>query len=346
MNNCKLQIAILLPTLFSLSSFCTFAAEPPEAPLVGRKEPFCGAIGPGRFQVRTTATPTQLQAGDPILLTIHIQAVGSWLRAPERPDLKQKMEYSKWRDRFFVENAQERLSPDQRIWEFDYSLRPKNERVKEIPSLVIVYFRPGLTPPEKGFMTTDAPAIPLQVTARAQVNVNDIQGTTEQRRPPARLYEITTGPQVLHREAKSLSNAWLLFLLVISPPTFCFGWYIWYTHQNPDASRRRRLQKSRAARQALRALQAVNGHEPKEEASRVADLFGDYLRHRFDLVAVQPPPREATIRFGKLPGELTARVAELFRTCDEIRYAPPPISDVGKLKKKAAHLILDLELRP
>src|SRR5713101_7900584 len=73
---CNLQFAILLPTLFSLSSFYIHGAEHPEAPLVGRKEPFCGAIGPGRFQVRTTASPSKLQAGDTILLTIRIQAVG------------------------------------------------------------------------------------------------------------------------------------------------------------------------------------------------------------------------------------------------------------------------------
>ncbi len=62
---CNLQFAILFLLFFPLSSLRTQAAEPdrPEAPLVGRQEPFCGAIGSGRFKVSTTATPTELQAG-------------------------------------------------------------------------------------------------------------------------------------------------------------------------------------------------------------------------------------------------------------------------------------------
>jgi hypothetical protein len=342
----RLPIAILLPTLFFSPSLWSPAAETPEAPLVGRKEPFCGAIGSGRFQVTTTATPTKVQAGDPILFSVHIEAVGSWIHAPERPDLKQKAEYSKYRERFHVENAQERLSPDQGKWEFDYSVRPKNERVKEIPSLVIIYFRPGLTPPEKGYMTTSAPAIPLQVTTRAKVNVDEVQGSRKRPQPPDRLYEITTGPQVLLDEMGSLPNGWLLFFLIIAPPIFCISWYLWSRYQNPNEFRRRRVQKSWAARQALRALQEVNGQDPKEKASRVAQLFGDYLRHRFDLIAIQPTPQETAIPFGKSSTELAARIAEVFRACDEIRYAPQPNSNAEELEQRAANLILDLEQRP
>lgn len=347
MRNCQLASEVLIPTfLFFFISSYIFAGESPGAPLVGRKEPFCGAIGSGRFKVTTTANPTKLQAGDSFVFSIRIQAAGHWLCAPERPDLKQKPEYSKFRDRFFVEYARERLSPDQGTWEFDYSLRPKNERVKEVPSLVIVYFRPGLTPSEKGYMTTIAPAIPLRVTSRAKVDVKEIQGASELKRHPDRLYEITAGSQVLESDRKFHLDNWLLLLLVIGPPALSIGWCVWYTQQNPDASRRRRLQKSWAARQALRALEGVNGRDHKEEASRVAQLFANYLRHRFDMTIVQSSPRQPALLVDKLPMELMTRVAEFFRTCDEIRYAPPPFSDMENPKEKAIHLILDLELRP
>src|SRR6266852_6451736 len=178
---CNLQFAILFLLFFSLSSLRTQAADPdrPEAPLVGRQEPFCGAIGSGRFKVTTTATPTELQAGDPIRLTIRIESVGSWQRAPERPDLLRKPEYARFRENFHVANDAERLAPQQGKWEFDFSLRPRNERVREIPSLFIVYFRPGLMPPEKGYMMTSAPAIALQVRPRAKVEVNEIRGKIE-----------------------------------------------------------------------------------------------------------------------------------------------------------------------
>ncbi len=296
----------------------------------------------------TRAIPTKVQAGDPISFTIRIEAIGSWLRAPERPDLKQKPEYSKFRQRFFVENGPERLSTEKGQWEFDYLLRPKNERVKEIPSLLIVYFRPGLTPPEKGFMTTDAPAIPLQVTARAKVEANEIQGNPERTQPPDRLYEIITGPEVLRNETNTLPNMWVVILLVLCPPALSLGWYACWRHYNPDAARRSRLQKSKAARQALRALQVANGDEPGQTARRVAELFEDYLRRRFDLTAGQSSPKEAILQMGtgRIPFDLTARAAELFRACDLVQYSPAPIPNGEDLTEKAVGLILDMESRP
>src|SRR5262249_40138020 len=154
MENCKLYFAILLSAMLPSRSISVLGADSPmenesEAPLVGRKEPFCGAVGSGRFEVSTRANPKSVPAGDPILFTIHIQATGHWSKAPERPDLLSKAEYAKFRERFHFENGQERLSPDKGQWEFDYRLRPKSKKVSEIPSLAIVYFRPGFTPPEK-----------------------------------------------------------------------------------------------------------------------------------------------------------------------------------------------------
>jgi hypothetical protein len=345
----NLQFAILFLLFFSLSSLRTQAADPdrPEAPLVGRQEPFCGAIGSGRFKVTTTATPTELQAGDPIRLTIRIESVGAWQRAPERPDLLRKLEYARFRENFHVANDAERLSPQQGKWEFDFSLRPRNERVREIPSLFIVYFRPGLTPPEKGYMTTSAPAITLQVRPRAKVEVNEIQGKIEPAQPPDRLYEIVTGPDVLQRENESFPNGWLLLLLVVVTPIVSVGWFVWYTRRNPDAARRRRLQKSRAGRQALRALQSLDADEPSEVARRVAGIIAGYLRHRFNLETVMQPAALGTNHgTDKLSSDQRTRLAELLEKCDAARYAPPPASSHQRLASEATELILDWESQP
>jgi hypothetical protein len=346
---CNLQFAILFVLFFSLSSLRAQAAQPdrPEAPLVGRQEPFCGAVGSGRFKVTTTATPTELQAGDPIRLTIRIESVGAWQRAPERPDLLRKPEYARFRENFHVANDAERLAPQQGKWEFDFSLRPRNKRVTEIPSLFIVYFRPGLTPPEKGYMTTSAPAIALQVKARAKVEVNEIQGKIEPAQPPDRLYQIVTGPQVLQRENRSFLHDWLLLLLIVGPPALSVGWFAWYTHRNPDVARRRRLRKSRAGRQALQALQSLHAAEPSEAARRVAGIVAGYLRHRFNLEdALQPAALGANHGTDKLSSDQRTRLAELLEKCDSVRYAPPPAPSHQRLTSEATELILDWESPP
>jgi hypothetical protein len=336
--------------LFSSNARTTLAQgiRSPEAPLVGRKEPFCGGIGTGRFEISTSAIPTKLEAGEPILLTIHIRSVGQWLHAPSRPDLIHKAEYDKFRQAFHIQNGPERSNANEGIWEFDYSLRPKNGGVKEIPSVVIIYFRPGLTPAEKGYMTTSAPPTPLQVSPRTKVEVNEIQGKVERTPPPERFYEIARGPEVLRSDSNWLPVSWLVVVLAICPPALSLGWLVWWNHQNPAGARRARLRRSRAARQALQALRSCNGVGSKEEARRVSDGVSDYLKLRFDHQVPQDLPWQTAIstRNENLGPDCHERIAVFFRACERIQYAPPPIPNGANLAEMAANLILDLESRP
>src|SRR5438105_15555416 len=110
MGNCNSRFTIICLFLAG-TTLGADSSTGSEAPLVGRKEPFCGAVGSGRFKVSMSASPTSLQAGDPMLLTIRIETVGSWMKAPERPDLVKKPEYRRFRERFHIDNALERPSP-------------------------------------------------------------------------------------------------------------------------------------------------------------------------------------------------------------------------------------------
>jgi hypothetical protein len=359
---CNLQFAILLLVGFlATGSRYVLGADPPadaEAPLVGRKEPFCGAVGAGRFQVSTTASPKSVQAGDPINLTIRIQASGAWMRAPERPDLQHKPEYAKFRESFHIDNGSERLSSGEGKWEFDFVLRPKSEKVREIPSLVVVYYRPGFTPPEKGFMTTRAPAIPVQVSSRAKVQASEIRGQSASRATPDQLYEIITGPGVLaHEEPVVIPKAWVFILLALAPPVLSIGWYRVWRRWNPTQARLSRMRKSRAARQALQALKPTHHREPKEEAREAANVLAGYLQERLDLSATQPAPEEiaAHLLSKEIPVLLANRTADFFRECDAIRFGPPrqgssPLRQQGiqlnGLQAEAAELVLALESQP
>jgi hypothetical protein len=350
MGNCKFAILFWFITG---NSDVVLAADLLEAPLVGRKEPFCGAVGSGRFKVTTAANPKSVQAGDSILLTIRIEALSAWTKPPERPDLANKSEYRKFQERFYIDNAQERPTPAEGAWEFDFRLRPKSELVKEIPSLVIVYFRPGFTPPEKGYMATTSPAIPVQVTSRAKVQPSEIQGQSTPQSAPDYLYQITTGPEVLKHESDAVfPNVWTLVLLSLAPPVLCIGWFLLWKRRHPNQARMSRLRKSRAARQALLSLSAMNGAsgQLREEARNVAKVLMGYLQERLDLRAIEPRPADIASHLTNkgVPADLVDRTAELFGACDMVRFSPSRQQGISPLalRHEAADLVLALESQP
>jgi hypothetical protein len=353
MGNCQLPIAIVLSVFFAVD-FCSISRgnSPEDAndpPVIGRKEPFCGAVGTGKFLVTMKAVPTQLQAGDSLTLTIGIRASGSWQRPPGRPDLLRRPEYAKFRERFHIENAGERLSPDKGIWEFDYHLRPKSEKVTGIPSLLVVYFRPGFTPKEKGFMTTEAPGVPLQVSPRTKVQRSDLQGITEFAAIPDRFYQIDDGQKVLRREEPvGPPNTWLLVLLAVGPPVCGLCWYGMWRRRYPDAARLAHQRRSRAAQQAVEALTRKGTNQFKTEALEVEEVLAVYLRQRMDFSARQPTPGEVARHLEEkgFSSELSARVADLFRACDAARFAPKSSTGPDNFRETAVRIISSLESEP
>ncbi len=353
MGNCKLQIAIFLSVFFAVD-FCSIVQGNPlgeenDPPVIGRKEPFCGAVGNGKFQVTMKAVPTRLQAGDSLTLTIGIRAAGSWQRPPGRPDLLHRPEYAKFRERFHIENAGERLTPDKGTWEFDYHLRPKSERVTGVPSLFVVYFRPGFIPREKGFMTTDAPGIPLQVSPRTKVQRSDLQGTTEIAAIPDRFYQIVDGHKVLRREEPAgPPNTWLLVLMAVAPPACCIAWYGMWRRLNPDAARMARQRRSRAAQQAVETLTRKGTNQSRMEALEVGEILASYLRQRIDFSPLEPTPGEVARHLeGKgFSVDLSARVADFFHACDAARFAPKSSSGPDNFRETAVRIISSLESEP
>jgi hypothetical protein len=318
-------------------------------PVIGRIEPFCGAVGLERFQVTMQAAPKQLQASDPLTLTIRIRALGSWQRAPGRPDLVQKPEYAKFREAFHIENTGERLNPDQGTWEFDYQLRPKSEKIAKIPPLLVVYFRPGLIPREKGFMTTEAPGIPLQVSPRAKVQASDLRGNVAIAAVPARIYAVVDGERVLRRvKSPGLADPWLLVLLAIAPPAFCLGWYGLWRRLHPDAVGLARRRRSRAAQQALEFLARRGTKQAGLEAFEVGETLAVYLRQRMDFSPLEPTPAEVAryLEERGFSANLSAQVADFFRACDVARFAPKSSRGSDSFPQTAIGLISRLEEEP
>lgn len=312
-----------------------------EPPLVGMPENFNGAVG--TFRVTTEARPTELQAEDPLLFTVRVTATGSVRTPPNRPDLRKLPRFT---SRFQIEDLPRRdravTGLDGPSWEFFYHLRPLNTEVKAVPALLFGYYKPGTTPAVKGYRTTAAGSIPLTVKPRTPP---PLVAAPPEPTPPAWLTRVPTGPAVLRRdEPPGLPGPLALAALALTPPALALAWYAWWRRRHPDAGRHARLQRSRAARLALKRLHAGPTADRPDSARHAAHVLAEYLSHRLDVPPVSGPgPDEVAGRLAHAgcPRQLAEKVVEFFRASDTARYAPAP--GPHDLPAAAEHLIHQLE---
>ncbi len=335
-----------LPLLFALvPAFSGSQGHPDtaEPPVVGRPAHFSGAIGSYRVTMR--AEPTELQAEDPLTLTVRITGSGA-LEQLQRPNLH---ELDRFARQFQIEKLKDHYLPKERAREFDYRLRPRSPAVKEIPALPFVYFKPGILPAHKGYQTTYASAIPLTVKPRAEVSPRDVQGAVEPILPPDPVLQVVQGPTVLrHEEAFALPGPVALTILVLAPPFVCALWYALWCQRYPDAVRLIRQRRSRAARQALHALHQGGPASTDGMAQWAAELVATYLRKRLDLAGAEPTPTEVSAHLKRLgaPDAVAEQAAEFFRASDAGRFAPVPLEGAETWASAASRLILTLEAEP
>ncbi len=169
-----------------LAVLCSLAADD-QPPLRGRPERFSGIVG--AVKIQASAAPKEVQAESPLIYKLHLQGPASLEHLPV-PDL---YTIPGFKERFAVRPVGQDWSARDKTREFSYELRPRNPSVVAIPSFLFVFYLPGSVPPERGYQTRAAPAIPLKVTARPAVSVQDlaIEGLPEGTPPGELRFEFT-----------------------------------------------------------------------------------------------------------------------------------------------------------
>jgi hypothetical protein len=309
--------------------------------VAGRPIYFDGAVG-SRFRVQMRATPTDLLAEDPLLLTIRVTGTGN-VQEIRRPDLRRLPRFSQ---RFHIENLTDRFLSAEQSQEFDYRLRPRTASVREIPALPFVFFNPKILPPERGYQTTLATAIPITVRPRAEVRPPQVEGNAPAPRVPDSLYELVRGATVLrHDPPFTLPGLGALAALVLGPPVAGGLWYFLWRRAYPDALRQARKRRSRAAQHALKALQRFHRLDGPSQAQQAEAILAVYLRQRHDLPPAEPTPVEVTrhLQQSGCSATLAQDVAAFFSHCDAARFAPGLTDKQAQWTKTAACLVLELE---
>jgi hypothetical protein len=331
------------PRTFAVLFLLTFAGTCPaddEPPIVGQPQHFSGAVG--RFHITTTAQPLQVQEEDALTYTVRITAEGDAREAPQRPRLAK---FAVFTDAFYIEEIAPSAGakPAKNTWEFAYRLKPKSTAVTAIPGFPFVFYRPGLVPPRRGYMTVFAPEIAITVTPRKEV----WGGTTATRpiRGPDAAFALAGG-DVLRRDSDDrLPGSFVLVLALLLPPAGCVAWYLVWRRVYPDVARLARRRRSRAAQEALRSLHHLGKRSDAEvQARRAAGAVAEYLRRRLELSVIEPTPKEAEVHLRRLgvSEKLAGQTADLLRSCAAVRFdpEPPPPTD---LAEAATQLILALE---
>jgi hypothetical protein len=308
--------------------------------VVNRPPNFSGAIGMYRITMR--AEPTELQAEEPLVLTVRITGTGPVAKL-QRPDLRQLPKFAK---EFHVENLGERDLLAESAREFTYRLRPSSAEVRQIPSLPFVFFKPGIIPDYKGYQTTYAPAIALRVRPRTVVTPDVVKGVDARMDVPQSVYRLVEGPAVLRRDHPfSLPNPFAFASLLAIPPFLCGLWCVAWRRAHPDAGQRARQRRSRASQKALRALPSADRIKGREHAVRVGSILLDFLRERFDVAGAEPTPAEVAqhLQQAATAPALVQEVVAFLEACDAARFAPGFTTCENAWVDRGRQLVLALE---
>jgi hypothetical protein len=212
---------------------------------------------------------------------------------------------------------------------FEQVVIPQSPSVREIPALTLAFFDPE----KKVYETLAQPAIPIEVRASSAAPAVPTVARTESGRPeePEERTDIVhikmeTGPMIATAQPL-IQRPW--FLLAQGLPLLVYaGFTIWRKRQDHLANNpklRRKIQVRQTIQTGLAELRQLAAANQSDEFHALAfRLLQEQLGERLDLPA--SAITEAVLD-ERLPGrgaspELIERLRDLFRHCNQARYAP------------------------
>ncbi len=214
-------------------------------------------------------------------------------------------------------------------------MQPKSTKVKVIPELQLVFLPTGASQCQSSF----SDEIPITVTPRSEATAESLALRVVQ--APARFYQLRPLPEVLADDSPAASpGPWLLGLMLVVPPLFCFGGYQLWRRLNPGAAQRESWRRSRAARSAI-----ANLGKPSTEIPTTRTIAVHFLRQRFDLSAQDPTPVEVArcLRRQGIGKALAGDWQAFLEGIDRYRFASVSAPACFSLQSDAVRLIKAVE---
>ncbi len=312
-------------------------------PLDGRPPGFSGNVG--KYEIETSALPTDVKVGDPITLTLRISG-SSYISRAKAPRMSLQEDLT---TDFKVpeEMAPGKVSGGAKV--FNQTLRAKRPEVKEIPPIEFHYFDTA----EGRYKTAKSEVIPITVEATRVVTAWDAEGASG--RPEAReLQTLTEGIAANYEDSDVLGShafgnwnlllgpSWLMglgFLPLSFVGCLIFSLVMRKRRSDPGAVR------ARGAHRALKKRMAALDGRGTGTEGMLLEALRAYLGARLRMppaaltfVEVEGPLRERGISEDDL-----RRLEALILRCEAGQYAGEDDADGSELVKEAALLTEDLE---
>ncbi|EAQ78584.1 BatD family protein [Blastopirellula marina] len=262
------------------------ATEVAPVPQTGRPADYRGAVG--RYQIVTRATPTSVEAGDPITLDIGIVGSGPMelVQAPplnELPNLTTNFHVADQSLAGFVKDETK---------VFSTTVRPRKAGITEIPAIPFSFFDPET----ESFQTVHSEPIAIQVSESETLAMDAIVGDGRGRRlhdsdlqgnPAADLPDFTNNhaASILISQSPPSSIAWWWALILI-PPGVCLAIFF-MSNQREITDRLHRFRSPRK-----RSLSAI---ETAASDVAIADALTQYIAQ-----ATRTPCRTTSTALGQL----------------------------------------------
>lgn len=302
-------------------------------PEAGRPAHFAGLVG--QYRITASASPTDVNVGDPITLTVRITSTGGVLRDP-RLDLARQPGLA---GRFRISESRREPRRERDAIVIEEVIRPLSDDVKEIPPIEAPYFDTK----SGRYEVARSEPIALNVRPTRIVTAGDAEGASV-----ASAIEDAAGgiahnygaaaalvDQRFDLAAALHSPAWLMALG--APPAAYVLSLLALTWRRRGREVQPRRRRKRALRAALRLLESDGGEEGG--ADRAGRAVRQYIADRFGRSAAALTAADCVEIIEPLDEALGAQLAALLEQCDAGRYGGAERSAAGELVEQAASLL-------
>lgn len=310
----------------------------------GKPSEFYGLVG--QYTISASATPTKVNVGDPITLTIKIGG-SKYLKPVQWPELEQVSELA---NNFKIPTQKASPTIENGFKVFTQTIRANNDQVTRIPPIPLATFDVQ----EGKYITTQTEPITLDVAPTKVLTSADLEGADFV--PVNREIEaIKKGLSANYDNIDALKNMSFSPIAAIVHPGYVILWGVpliglissllikLSRHTSPEkiAARRRR----QASGKAIGELQKVTTTEAKQQNALLVSIMKQYIGDRFDKTAGSLTPDDCyeVIRTETNDAQTAGQYKDIITNFEAGRYASIEVHIDSKKVDEVIDLIRTIE---